>query len=32
MKYRADIIGGVLSVKRLKPSGTIVACEVASIA
>ncbi len=32
MKYRADIIGGLLNVKRRKPSGTIVTCEVPGIA
>lgn len=28
MKYRADIIGGVLNVNRRKPSGTIITCVV----
>ncbi|HPC42478.1 MAG TPA: response regulator [Spirochaetota bacterium] len=28
MKYRADIIGGVLNVNRRKPSGTIVTCMI----
>ena len=31
MKYRADIIGGMLNVNRRKPSGTIVTCEVPGI-
>jgi two-component system, LuxR family, sensor kinase FixL len=31
MRYRADIIGGVLTVKRRKPSGTIVSCFVRSL-
>ncbi len=28
MKYRADIIGGVLNVNRRKPSGTIITCVI----
>jgi PAS domain S-box-containing protein len=28
MKYRADIIGGILNVNRRKPSGTIVTCMI----
>ena len=31
MKYRADIIGGVLNVNRRKPTGTIITCLVKTI-
>jgi signal transduction histidine kinase len=31
MKYRADIIGGVLNVNRRKPTGTIITCLINSI-
>ncbi len=31
MKYRADIIGGILNVNRRKPSGTIVTCMIRRI-
>jgi PAS domain S-box-containing protein len=31
MKYRADIIGGVLNINRRKPTGTIMTCMISSI-